>query len=113
MPDQYDPESREAVGFRLELTRIALNRGNATAFAKSLGISPAAWSNYITGDNYISPPVALRMVKQYSVTLDWIYRGNTYGMPSELLDGIERARVELNQSPPESASKGRQASKKP
>lgn len=107
-----DPESPEAIGYRLELTRIALDRGNATAFAKTLGISPQSWSNYVTGDNRIGLDSALRMVKLYSVTLDWIFRGNTYGMPGEMLDRIAKAKVCLEKEASQSGSKSRQTPKK-
>lgn len=110
--DRENPESTEAIGYRLELTRLALDRGNATAFAKTLGVSPQSWSNYVTGDNRIGLDTALRMVKLYSVTLDWIFRGNTYGMPGEMLDRIAKARRELEKAAPQPGSKGRQSPKR-
>jgi plasmid maintenance system antidote protein VapI len=112
MKEHQNPESPEAIGRRLELARIALDRGNATAFAKTLGASPQSWSNYITGDNRIGLDTALRMVKLYSVTLDWIFRGNTYGMPPELMAKIDRAQAQLEKEAAQINSKPRRKPKR-
>ena len=105
MEEPQNPESLEAIAYRLELTHAALDRGNQAAFASSIGVPPQAWTNYIKARDRISVDTALRMCRRYSITLDWVYRGSTYGMPAELVQRIEKVVAER-------ASKRRQASEK-
>jgi plasmid maintenance system antidote protein VapI len=106
MNEPQNPESAEAIAYRLELTHAALERGTQAAFAGSIGVTPQAWTNYIKARDRMSLDTALRLCRRYSVTLDWIYRGNTYGMPAELVRRIEKVASER-------ASKRRQASETP
>lgn len=101
MAEQGNPESTEAIGGRLELTRIALGIELRQAFAVVMGVTPQAYTNMVKGRARPSLDSAMRVVRRYSVTLDWIYRGNEYGMPRDLMDRI-------NQIGPQSSSKGRQ-----
>lgn len=87
---EHSEESARSVARRLELTRLALGAKDRQTFARSIGISPQGWSN-VTGaaPKRIGIDTALTMCKRYGVTLEWIYRGNTYGMPGDLVGKIE------------------------
>lgn len=105
MTEPQNPESIEAIAYRLELTHAAIGGVNQAAFATSIGVSPQGWTNYIKARERISVDAANRMCRRYGVTLDWIFRGSMYGLPPDLSRRIDEMAAEM-------ASKGRPASEK-
>jgi transcriptional regulator with XRE-family HTH domain len=71
------------VGNRLQLTRIALGKSQAE-LARVLLISPQRWNNYERGARPIDIEFAIRLCERFSLTLDWLYRGQMGGLPFEL-----------------------------
>jgi plasmid maintenance system antidote protein VapI len=104
-----DPESKEAVEERLELTRRALGYPTQTAFARAIGISAQKWQNYISKKikDRITVDVAIMLCKRFGLTLDWIYLGDIGSLPVRIARQIESA-----ESPPPPSSNGRRKSKK-
>jgi len=90
-------DDRADVVFRLTLLPKVLGK-NKTSIAKSVGVSPSAWSNYInpdpTPDNKTTIPweTATELKELYGLTLDWIYCGDlTSVRDQELRDKIRAA----------------------
>lgn len=105
-----NPESMEAIAYRLELVRIALSKRNKTEMAASIGVGSSTWTEYTGGEEWpksrarIAIDPAIRLCRRYGVTLDWLYRGNAYGMPPEVARPLDKAAQQL-------ASKGRRRNK--
>ena len=76
-----------AISARLRILRESRGQ-NQTEFCKSVGLTKAAWNNYETGDRRLSLEAALTLCDETGVTLDWIYRGVKYGLPSALATAI-------------------------
>lgn len=69
---------------RLRGLRKAIWGDNASAFAASLGISAARWSNFENGYP-LSKEIAFKLVQIVpGLTLDWLYFGKPDGLPLEL-----------------------------
>jgi transcriptional regulator with XRE-family HTH domain len=78
-------DSPEAIAERLKALRIAMGySSNQSGFARYLGMTQQAWSNYERAIRRIDLDSALAVVKGTGVTLDWIYRGVGYGLPRDL-----------------------------
>lgn len=82
-----DPESKEAVGERLELLRLAMDVQNQ-ALAGMIGVSPAQWRNYKVGDNMIPVDSANRLCMVTGADLDFIYRGLRDGITGHLRERL-------------------------
>lgn len=87
------PDSREAIAERLRLTREALGL-TITEWAERVGISRNAWSNYEGGARRISLDEAFKIARTMNIPLDWLYRGQTHGLPHEVVEGLRRLRQE-------------------
>lgn len=72
-----NPESNEAVAYRLRLILESLEPAGTTqvALAASLGLSKQAWTEYAKGRNRFPVDTALRLCRRHGLTLDWLYRG--------------------------------------
>jgi hypothetical protein len=81
---------------RLRALRIVVvgdDRGAQMKWCRDLGILPQSWNGYETGNARIGVDSAIRIVRRFGVTLDWIYLGDTRAMPHALLTDIERVRT--------------------
>lgn len=87
-----DPAWKKAVGARIVEGREALGRTQANV-AKALGISPQRLSNYETGSRPLDIELASKLCDNFGLTLDYLYRGQLYGLPRELADRIGSLRV--------------------
>ena len=84
---------------RLTQLREALGLGK-TEFAHRIGVSPQRWGNIENGTGAVGLPkeVAFRIYRSVpGVTLDWLYFGDTQGLP------IHMARL-LRELPPEAVN---------
>lgn len=54
---------------------------------KRIGVRTSTWANFVSKNEkrIITLEVAVKLCDEFSVTLDWIYRGKTRGIPSEIL----------------------------
>jgi transcriptional regulator with XRE-family HTH domain len=96
---------REEVAARLAITFDALNLKPAQV-AKFLEITTSKLGNWLAARNYPDEFLVVRLCDRYGVTADWIYRGNLYGLPSELADDLAVAWAEKKAA---LAAKARQA----
>jgi transcriptional regulator with XRE-family HTH domain len=88
MARQPHPESQEAIAWRLQITREALELSQAE-LCRRTGIGKAAWNNAETGDNRIGLDAALALARTFGIGLDWTYRGILRDIPSDLAKKIE------------------------
>ena len=92
-----DVEGAAEVGVRLKLLREALKMSQ-TALCRLADITPQAWNNAETGDNFLTVTNAVKLCRVTGVTMDWIYRGQiTSALPAVLLEEIQRQQL-LQQS---------------
>lgn len=80
MKQKRAPDTLEAIAERLIALRT-LNAPTQTAFCNQVNIQPNTWNQYETAKQRISLDMAIRLSKATGVTLDWIYLGDTTGMP--------------------------------
>ena len=100
-----DPESNEAVAERLRLLRSLISGDSQTAFARVLEIDVKRWNNFERGHS-LSKDAAFKIVRKFpNVTLDWVYRGKTDGLPVRLQRELEDAVGKATTSPPVARSK--------
>ncbi len=83
-----DGAFRREVGQRLRLTREALRLGQAE-FAARAGMAANTYNQFEHGVRLISPPKAAVLCDVYSLTLDWLYRGDPGNLPYKLAAAIK------------------------
>jgi len=71
------------VGRRLAATREALGITQAE-LRRQLRVDPPRWNPYELGKRRITIEVALGLRLAFGVTLDWIYVGDSSGLPPRL-----------------------------
>jgi transcriptional regulator with XRE-family HTH domain len=87
----------ELVGMRLEAVRLVCGTLKQQQFAESIGASKQQYNNWTKG--YPLPVAyAAELVRQYKITLDWIYLGDPSGLPFERKEPLERAVSDLTKS---------------
>jgi transcriptional regulator with XRE-family HTH domain len=82
-------EKLSDIGERIRILREALRYDNASLFAAYVGWSPQQLSNYEKGVKRPEVSMAIRLCKKTGVTLDWIYRGETAGLPLHVANVIQ------------------------
>lgn len=90
-----DDRTREAVGHRLRLTRIALGYDQGV-FATEAGLSASAYNQYETGRKLPSVAAASALVDRYGLTLDWIFLGDANNLRYELASSIHALQTSRN-----------------
>lgn len=75
--------STPEIAKRLEITRKAIGI-SAADLCRLIKCKPNRWSQYESGDRKITQQIANDLCDEFSLTLDWIYRGDPAGLPLEL-----------------------------
>lgn len=92
---KIDPEDKGAlkinVGRRLSLLREAM-RLSQPEFGKPVGLSQTRMSQYENGERLLAVPIAIKICEEYTVTTDWLYRGDPASLPGDLREKIRLAR---------------------
>jgi len=59
---------------------------------RRIEVRTTAWANYVAydGKHKLPVPVASRLCDEFNVTLDWIYRGKTALISSDVLEKIRK-----------------------
>jgi ribosome-binding protein aMBF1 (putative translation factor) len=84
------PNASKDIGKRLIALRHALGL-KAVQIAKSVDCKPNRWSQYETGERPLTLEIANRLVDEYGVTLDWLYRGDRAALRGDLREKLPRA----------------------
>jgi transcriptional regulator with XRE-family HTH domain len=87
MKTQTRLDSREEIGRRVKLTRMALGLSQAE-MCRRVGANASAWNNAETGDSRISITMAIGLCQMSGVSLDWIYQGHRQHLPGYLASKI-------------------------
>lgn len=73
------------IAARLALLRRALGLSQAE-LCRQIGVATNRWNQYETGERRITLQVAAKLKDFYGASLDWIYVGDSAGIPQALLD---------------------------
>lgn len=79
------------IGRRLALARLATGL-NQQGYARGAGIAQNTYNQYERGESRPAIDNAIRLADTYKLTLDFIYLGETSGLPPELLAAITALR---------------------
>jgi transcriptional regulator with XRE-family HTH domain len=74
----------EIIAARLRALRRALEHNQKT-FCELIGMSQQAWNHFENGRRAPTAKDGVRIAKKTGVTLDWIYCGDSQGLPDEIL----------------------------
>lgn len=95
-PHAIDPDDTgdlaSDVGRRLSLARRALNL-NQQEFGVRAGLSQPQYNQFETGKRRLTIEAAMSLCHVYSLTLDYLYRGDPSGLPYRLADAINNLRT--------------------
>jgi len=83
MESPFTATDLRAIGERIVQTREALDM-SAADFARFVGFTTQALSNYETGYRRPNLDQAVQIVRRTGVTLDWIYFGVRSGLPMRI-----------------------------
>lgn len=78
----YPPESMEAIGSRLRLTRRALGL-TTKQFCKAVGFGITQLENYEAGRRLMKPQVAICVIRAFpaaKLDFNWLYHGDLGGV---------------------------------
>lgn len=75
---------------RLRILIDNITSGNQAEFGRLCGIQATTLSNFINCESRISLDMALKIVKTTGVTLDWLYLGETSGLPMKFAGIVQR-----------------------
>ncbi len=78
------------IGKRLTAARATTGL-NQSDYAAKAGIAQNTYNQYETGAKRPSVDNAIRLCETYSLTLDWIYRGEPSGLSYQLWATIQRS----------------------
>lgn len=73
----------ERVAARLALARKAYGL-DQQEFGKRAGLSQPQYNQFETGKRLLTLGPAMRLCEEYNLTLDWLYRDDPSGLPSDL-----------------------------
>lgn len=79
-------ESNEKIGARLKRLREHLGYKTQTAFAEKLEIAANRLNQYETGSRFLTIDVAIKVRQLTKCPLDYLYFGDTHGLPAFLRD---------------------------
>lgn len=86
------PYYLKQVSHRLRITRLALGK-TAIELCREIDATDKAWSGWENGRRLFDVLAAIRLKKRHGITLDWIYGGDSSGLPAriaKLVREIER-----------------------
>ena len=77
-----------AIGARLTKIRTGFSDLSQKAWAEKNGFSVTQYNNWEKGTRRISVDAAEELVERYSVTLDYIFRGNEAGLSEKVRNSL-------------------------
>lgn len=89
MEGRADTAKYKPIGIRLAATRLALGLARPVQICRATGVKPNTYSQWEAGTRRPNLDDMLRLCDRYSVTLDWIYRGNIATLPQILIAKID------------------------
>lgn len=99
---RIDPDDtgvlEQDVARRLRLVRAALGM-NQQDFGARAGLSQPQYHNFDKGKRLLTLEAALALCEEYSLTLDYLYRGDPSGLPYDLARTIRDIRLKRHNTP--------------
>lgn len=90
-PDR-DPQELQEAGNRLKMARQALGLSQKDLY-DALGVGASTWHNWETGKRGPDPFVMVGLTKLHGIMLDWIYVGDTNGLPETVISYIRNKHI--------------------
>lgn len=81
---------RVETGQRLKLLREALEIRTIRGFAGEIGTGEDRYDKWEKGEVLIPPPWAEVLVDRFGITTDWLYLGNSSGLPQRLYSRLNK-----------------------
>jgi hypothetical protein len=98
------------VAIRCRVLTLLYAKGNSSAFADLIGVSPTRWNN-IEGNGALSRDMARKIVRRFpEVSLDWLIRGRTDALTQAKSEELAGAFKRLVGTTPETQKRKRAAS---
>ena len=79
------PKSIDAMAARLKLTRAALGLSQAE-LCRRADLSRNTYNQWERGHGRPDVHYAMRLCEAFGITLDWIYRGEIFGLPTAVAE---------------------------
>jgi transcriptional regulator with XRE-family HTH domain len=92
MNREHNPRSLDAIAARLRATREAFGLGQ-NEFARRAGIASNTYNQYEQAKNLPRLDFVNKICDTYGVTLDWIYRGDTSGLPVRIANLLNQDKI--------------------
>lgn len=93
MHDPYDTGDHAMdTARRLRESRDALGIEDQRDFGEGAGLEQSLYNRFETGKRLLTLQAALKLCDAYSLTLDWLYRGDPSGLPYTLATKIRESR---------------------
>lgn len=73
---------------RLRYTRAALGVEDQREFGEAAGLEQSLYNRFETGKRLLTLQAAMKLCARYSLTLDWLYRGDPSSLPYKLATDI-------------------------
>lgn len=86
------PRPHEAIGKRLAQLRAAYGL-NQTEFTRRLGLKPATYSLWESGERRPGIDSAIEICGEFKVTLDWLYMGIHEGLSIKLAHAMRHGKT--------------------
>ena len=92
MNDSPHIRNLDAIAARLRATREAFGLGQ-NEFARRAGIASNTYNQYEQAKNLPRLDFANQLCDTYGITLDWIYRGDTAGLPLQIANLLTKEKI--------------------
>jgi transcriptional regulator with XRE-family HTH domain len=104
---RLDPRTLPAIARRMQLLRMTTGL-SISEFARETGIARTMWHNIESGFSRISVDAAMKLCDKYTLTLDWVFRGDDRYLTKDLTKRLEDAEASLDESETDDDSDTRQ-----
>jgi transcriptional regulator with XRE-family HTH domain len=84
MNPNRDPKKLQEVGNRIKAAREALGLSQKDIY-DALGVGASTWHNWESGKRAPDPFVMANLQILHGITLDWIYVGDSKGLPESIM----------------------------
>lgn len=90
MSKKRDP-FRTASGERLQALRSSQGYDQIRSFARDMGLEEDRYTAWEKGKALIPPQVVSMLKSRFGVTADWLYFGETAGLPVSLYESLRKS----------------------
>jgi transcriptional regulator with XRE-family HTH domain len=86
MSIEISPETNRKIGARLRRLRLLLGHTTQTSFAEFVELQRHRYAQYENGSRFFTLDAALQIHSKTNCPLDYMYFGDTHGLPAFLRD---------------------------